>query len=423
LPEELAGETVDRAYELSPEGLQFNIPINVSYLTDQNPNDEEGNIRVTLSLLLTTDGDEFVMLDDLETIVDADDNTVTETGTLDHFSSIFVELEKDFFSVDPGISFVEIAGVPDKVVINQIFNVLMTLSILEQHPLFGNRSSRSDLSAVYTDESIPRIIPDNITIMEIINAPAPNILFLTANFDYICESSVPTTGTYQTDINYQYNEFITIQTTTQTLVDRMIKLKKEVECVADTPTPTPTPPPPPLSTPTPTPTPTNIPPPPPLPSPPSIPFPGLLPSVGIEGNYKMVCEELFDMFGIIEGNLSATFFLDVEIEANIFEANDEVIITAHSSLTNEILFQLIGKVIMVTQDGKVIVNGTGSGRLGDPDGADIIVKVENWMFSLNEQGVIEVEDDLRFNFPELLAPGASSLATCTGQFDKPLEGD
>ena len=102
---------------------------------------------------------------------------------------------------------------------------------------------------------------------------------------------------------------------------------------------------------------------------------------------------------------------------------DEVIITARSSITNDILFQLIATVTMVTQDGKVIVNGSGIGKLGDPDGADIIVKVENWMFSVNSEGVIEIEDDLRFNFSELPAPGASSLATCTGQFDMPLEGN
>ncbi len=42
------------------------------------------------------------------------------------------------------------------------------------------------------------------------------------------------------------------------------------------------------------------------------------------------------------------------------------------------------------------------------------------MFSVNNEGVIEIEDDLRFNFPELPAPAASSPATCTGQFDKPL---
>ena len=51
----------------------------------------------------------------------------------------------------------------------------------------------------------------------------------------------------------------------------------------------------------------------------------------------------------------------------------------------------------------------------NPAAADIIVKAEDWIFDLDEEGnVILREGDLRFNFPGLLLNSQSSVAECTG---------
>ena len=50
LPPEFEGFEGERQYELGPDGLVFNVPINVEFVTDQDAEDPDGSLSADISL-------------------------------------------------------------------------------------------------------------------------------------------------------------------------------------------------------------------------------------------------------------------------------------------------------------------------------------------------------------------------------------
>ena len=76
------------------------------------------------------------------------------------------------------------------------------------------------------------------------------------------------------------------------------------------------------------------------------------------------------------------------------------------------IFEVTGTVTE-SQDGSCVVEAEGTGMLGDPFGANFIVRLEDWVF-IPDGNVDFVLDSgtLRLNFPELTAPNQSAIAVC-----------
>lgn len=246
LPPEFDDTDTEGQYDLQPEGLEFNIPIAVEFRTDQEALDQDGNLVAESILLFTPVDGELELLGDLQTLINADDNSVIKSGTLGHFSVVALTFDSTSLFI--------IRNLPDVVEFNKIFTVGVGVRIRSQPSVFGF-DTRVNISASYRDRSIPRIFPVNGVVFEaFISSPVPrfedNLLI-----DYICESDVADAGTtYIGDVLYEFVDLRSLDSTSQfdRFINDTITYSKTIKCVETLPTPTP--PPPPLE-PTPTPTP------------------------------------------------------------------------------------------------------------------------------------------------------------------------
>jgi hypothetical protein len=87
LPGEFSELDADTAYQLSPDGLEFSVPITVSIKLDEKPVQPDGSLSFPLPPLLITSSDgELELLDDITMVVDGDTDSLIATGELTHFS-------------------------------------------------------------------------------------------------------------------------------------------------------------------------------------------------------------------------------------------------------------------------------------------------------------------------------------------------
>lgn len=92
-PDEVAEEIIDTeqeiesAYELSPDGLEFNLPVSVTTRINDEPVQEDGSISVPLVILFTESDDIIELVDNQEMSIDTDSNITTVTGEINHFSN------------------------------------------------------------------------------------------------------------------------------------------------------------------------------------------------------------------------------------------------------------------------------------------------------------------------------------------------
>ena len=80
------------SYELKPDGLAFEKPVEAIYDFGREGFDEAGRVELTMSLMLT-DGDngEPLLVTEPRKFVGLDSNTVHMSGKLEHFSTLFLE--------------------------------------------------------------------------------------------------------------------------------------------------------------------------------------------------------------------------------------------------------------------------------------------------------------------------------------------
>ncbi len=76
------------------------------------------------------------------------------------------------------------------------------------------------------------------------------------------------------------------------------------------------------------------------------------------------------------------------------------------------IFEVTGTVTE-SQEGSCVVEAEGTGLLGDPFGANFIVKLEGWDFVPDGNGNFVLDlGTLRLNFPTLPAPEQAAIAVC-----------
>jgi len=103
---------VEIAYDLGPDGLEFNLPVMVSFNDDQDPNVGSDSLEVSSISLLSSENGEKIPLDSLQTIVDSDNGSVIGKGLLSHFSPLVKS---------SGAMTLRIGSLPDTVEISTIF--------------------------------------------------------------------------------------------------------------------------------------------------------------------------------------------------------------------------------------------------------------------------------------------------------------
>src|SRR5690606_4796921 len=80
------GETM--AYELGPDGLEFNEPITARIASELPLVQDDDSLALHLGLMFTSDGEEVALLDNLRVELDEDDDTTSVSGELAHFSPL-----------------------------------------------------------------------------------------------------------------------------------------------------------------------------------------------------------------------------------------------------------------------------------------------------------------------------------------------
>ncbi|MCG3116621.1 MAG: hypothetical protein LLH30_13150 [Candidatus Manganitrophus sp. SA1] len=88
LPGEFAGIAAERAYELKPDGLQFNPPAQIIFQLDAPAQPAAGAVEKGIAVLLTSANGQVEPLGNLALTVDADGKTAGLTGELTHFSKL-----------------------------------------------------------------------------------------------------------------------------------------------------------------------------------------------------------------------------------------------------------------------------------------------------------------------------------------------
>ena len=251
LPPEFQGLTTNHRYNLQPDDLQFGMPVEVEFLTDQKALDQDGNITVDSSLLFASVSQKLEPLGNLETIIDADDDTVINKGTLEHFS-VLVE-------ITAGIT-TKIENVPEIIGINIPFTI--DVNVIDSNS-FLDLYLTSVQDVFYSDKSLADIFPLTETnfVFEVVPLVTGSSTNFKTSFDYICDNTEATTGIFaaQIDIMGEREEEVIINPFSRSLVEFVDFEYKQtlanfVSCPEESPPPLPTPTPTPTATPTPTPT-------------------------------------------------------------------------------------------------------------------------------------------------------------------------
>lgn len=92
-------------YRLEPDGIEFNVPVTASFLTDETPVQGDGSIVTEGALLVTSSNGQTELLENLTEDVNADEDTTSVSGELSHFS----EFSQSFSGI-----YVTVSGVPDR---------------------------------------------------------------------------------------------------------------------------------------------------------------------------------------------------------------------------------------------------------------------------------------------------------------------
>mgnify|MGYP005845812145 CR=1 FL=1 len=79
---------IENAWELSPDGLEFNEPVTATIASDQTLTRGEDSLGVFAEFLFTSDNGVVEALDSLRTEVDTEEGAVTVRGQLNHFSLV-----------------------------------------------------------------------------------------------------------------------------------------------------------------------------------------------------------------------------------------------------------------------------------------------------------------------------------------------
>ena len=385
IPEEFRGLDSDRAYELSPDGLEFNMPVTAELLLDEDT-DINNASGADLEILLTSSGGFIELPENLQMNVDADMDVVTTSGDITHFSSL---------TSTSGDATLTIENLPDGILPpDTIFEPTARVSA----PLTDSPE------AVYTDSSMMPVSPNFFSPVDMVLIGQGE---LELELSYTCGNGI---GLYRSDVNVKDAIIVMVSDPEsanpfeqiEALADIDISLSKTIICLEGSPPPTATPPPPPPPTQTP-------PPPPPIPT---------FDAPSITGLWDFECEATMEAFPLIIPNLGDPFMFQADIVVD-----PETLETMINPMPN--IFMLQGPLVP-QQNGDFQFNGSGSGFLSEnpgPNDANIQIETEDWIFSQDppagfegpsQPGDVFSDGVLRFNFPTLPLDNQSSRADCEG---------
>ena len=117
LPDEFSDIDGDSAYELTPDGLEFSVPVTATLKLAGKPVQDDGSLVTGLPpLMITSENGDLELLDDLTINVDADTNRSEATGFLGHFSTVLIKHPIRIINgekVEVELITITISGVPD----------------------------------------------------------------------------------------------------------------------------------------------------------------------------------------------------------------------------------------------------------------------------------------------------------------------
>jgi len=170
LPPEFGDLEADLAYELTPDGLEFDVPVTASMILDEPPVQEDGSLEAAFGVVFTSTEEGMVeLLDNLRVVVDGDANTTMVTGELSHFTPLKADL---LFAVG------RVNGVPD--VAQPTFTIIVDSSL--------DSASKKDriIRCDYSDQSKSPISPLETTVsVDLPEVPSLDGLFQKF-FEYEC---------------------------------------------------------------------------------------------------------------------------------------------------------------------------------------------------------------------------------------------
>lgn len=399
---EFEGIDPELAYELEPDGLQFMLPVTARVEIDIETTQDGNLISADLPSfnLINRSGNIVEVLENQILNTDLDTKTSTITGELSHFSILAITQNipdpSNLLVGSPRI-ILKFAELPCKVDINIpfIFSGLFTIEI-------GNLANLGRiLFNLNSDFSINDFSDEAFSSQETERTGIASGGFLFFK-SYTCLE----TGTHKFKLRVSQPYEVEVAPGDFGIFLFEHEIEKEITCVEPG---TDSPPPPPLQ-------PTE-------PPPTEPPVEPALEAIDIDGSWNHDCLVLSEAFLLIGPNLGDPFSFQADVIVNP-ETLETMI------LPFDEIFELDG-FLMQLENGDFSFSGDGTGFLGDtnPAAANIIVKAEDWNYSLNppgffgvdnqlrgdnQPGDVFVEGVLRFNFPTFPLNSQSSLAECVG---------
>lgn len=141
-------------WELSPDGLQFLQPVVVRRILDQQPMRSDGTAGVDAVFLASESGGLYALAGDQTIEGDLDTNETTLTGTITHFSRL---------STIRGDLALEVEGIPDSLLTDQIFQVDVTFRAYDNYPVdpgakLSDDATQSPLENPGGDIPVPELL-------------------------------------------------------------------------------------------------------------------------------------------------------------------------------------------------------------------------------------------------------------------------
>lgn len=210
LPENL--QNADVAWQLGPEGLQFQKPVKVLMKSEQSFKQEGDTLRVKGDLPVLSNGEAMEVLENLTLITNTEDNSVTINGELNHFSVL-----GKFTGV--WVAF-EVFNVPEKLEINNTFTA----------EIFITDYFADDGPADYKDEStspLERSFEPATAQLPKIDGFSSDVTTFGGSFEYGCNDIG--LGVYGSEIGIEIT--YVLDSGEQISAMTFVKFKETVDCV------------------------------------------------------------------------------------------------------------------------------------------------------------------------------------------------
>ena len=137
----LTESEVQKAYELEPDGLTFDQPVNVQFSSDQRVTQESDSVTVGVEFLLLSSEGDVEPVAEQSNLIDPETGELTLSGSIQHFSKLVSTRGKNWPTINWYLS-LQVEDVPDRLGVNTTQSVEVWM--------FSNLFQSS---ASYTDQS------------------------------------------------------------------------------------------------------------------------------------------------------------------------------------------------------------------------------------------------------------------------------